>query len=82
MNKMDCANDNIKVEVIQEKNRWIKIEDKLPLAFSSVLITDGKYVGMGYLVYDEHHIKYWKTHSNLDCVRYWQQPPEPPKDEI
>lgn len=70
---------DMKVHIIPEGRKWIYIDQGLPLAYTNVLISDGKHIGFAYIAYDEQNNKYWKSHNDISNIRYWQELPEPPE---
>ena len=61
---------------------WVSVKDQMPKLFHSVLVSDGKYVGVGeYCGETNLGFKYWSCDFGTGFVTHWMPLPEPPKGE-
>lgn len=65
-------------------NKWISVEDRLPEVAVHVLITDGKYISMGYVLNIDNDgwcpwvAQYPVSHRD---VTHWMPLPTPPTEK-
>lgn len=73
------------IEQLLQRLRWIPLTEKTPDLMHSVLVTDGKDVGVGWMF--ENKITgdaHWATplaDMEGDDVTHWMELPDPPKGE-
>lgn len=73
----DRANDVMAENLrLQEANRWISIEERLPQSWDDVLVSDGKTVCLGYWNFHEWDAIFGRLPFE---VAYWRSLPEPPE---
>jgi len=57
---------------------WVSVEDILPEVDKEVLLSNGLWVCEGYRLEDH---SFFKAGNLLYNVKYWKEPPSPPKGE-
>lgn len=71
---------------------WIDVNERLPKVYDEVLITDGKYISIGYVVsVDDRkyvlngevgNLREWIGRYPVNNVTHWMPLPEPPKNDF
>lgn len=74
--------DEIPTADVVPKSEWISAEERLPKVATKVLVTDGKYVSLGYVLnMGDSGLCPWVVQQPVfhRDVTHWMPLPEPPK---